>query len=78
MFYNQNSGKSPIFLSVKQVAQRIGASRASIYRWERNGQFPRRRQISAGRVAWVEEEVTAWMLSRPLGLGQQSPTRKTG
>ena len=48
-----------------------GASRASIYRWEKAGNFPQRRQISSNRVGWVESEIQNWMAARPPGLGQE-------
>lgn len=36
-------------------------SRTTIWRLERAGQFPKRLSISPGRVAWVREEVEAWV-----------------
>jgi len=31
---------------------------------ERNGKFPRRRQISSNSVGWLKSEVDAWVESR--------------
>ena len=59
------------FLNIKEVAELTGASRASIYRWEKVGNFPQRRQISSSRVGWVESEIQNWMRARPPGLGQE-------
>ena len=60
------------FLKISEVTELTGASRASIYRWERDGNFPQRRQISQSRVGWVEEEIREWMEARPTGLGQSN------
>jgi prophage regulatory protein len=42
----------------------ITASKVSIWRWERAGQFPKRVQVSPGRVAWIESEVRQWVQDR--------------
>ncbi len=39
-------------------------SRTTIWRLERAGQFPRRRQISPNRVAWRLGEILAWCSER--------------
>jgi prophage regulatory protein len=46
------------------VRARTGLSRSTIWRLERQGAFPRHRRISRNAVAWVEDEVAAWMLSK--------------
>jgi prophage regulatory protein len=52
-------------LDVKQVTDRTTLSRNTIWCLERAGDFPRRRQITANKVAWLESEVDAWIASRP-------------
>jgi len=52
-------------LDVKQVAERTTLVRATIWELERAGHFPRRRQVTANKVAWLESEVEAWIASRP-------------
>jgi prophage regulatory protein len=52
------------FLRFHAVRERTGLSRTTIWRLERKGAFPRHRRISANAVAWREDEVNAWMLSR--------------
>ena len=42
----------------------ITLSRTQIWRNERAGIFPKRVQLSAARVAWVESEVDAWIAER--------------
>ena len=46
------------------VRERTGLSRSTIWRLERQGDFPRHRRISANVVAWVEEEVIGWIHSK--------------
>ena len=46
------------------VRDRTGLSRSTIWRLERDGDFPKHRRISANVVAWVEEEVMGWIHSK--------------
>jgi prophage regulatory protein len=52
-------------LRLAQVCELTGLSRMTIYRLERRGEFPSRRQISANSVAWVDQDVLAWIEARP-------------
>ena len=60
------------FLKISEVIELTGLSRASLYRHEKSGKFPQRRQISSNRVGWVESEIEEWMEARPPGLGKES------
>ena len=42
-----------------------GMGYTSLFKLEREGKFPARRQLSPGRVAWIKAEVEAWMESAP-------------
>jgi predicted DNA-binding transcriptional regulator AlpA len=33
---------------------------------QRRGQFPRARQLSPNRIAWLADEITEWVASRPV------------
>jgi prophage regulatory protein len=55
------------FLSKAVVDEMTGLSNVTRWRMEKRGDFPKRRQISPNRVAYLESEVTAWMKSRPTG-----------
>jgi prophage regulatory protein len=57
---------SEIFWDLRTVAQKTGLSRATVYRYMARGEFPQRRKVGPGRVAWLASEVTAWSLSRPV------------
>lgn len=47
-----------------EVRQRTGLSRSTIWRMERSGIFPRRIKVSVNVVAWREDEVAAWIVSK--------------
>ena len=59
------------YLRFPFVHQATGLSRSTIFRLERIGDFPKRRQISPGAVAWLKEEVEQWMHSRAMTKGAQ-------
>jgi prophage regulatory protein len=60
------------FLRFPAVRARTGLSRTTIWRLERQGDFPRHRRISRNAVAWAEHEVADWIRSK-LG-GSSQPT----
>jgi len=38
----------------------------SIYRYERAGNFPKRRRVGINTVRWLDEDIVEWMRSRPV------------
>jgi prophage regulatory protein len=52
------------FLRIGDVVERVGLSRVSVWRRERDGDFPRRVKLGPNSVAWKESEIAAWMESR--------------
>lgn len=52
------------FLRIRQVSDKTGLSRSTIYRLEAAGLFPKRVQLSQGTVAWHESAVDDWMKGR--------------
>jgi prophage regulatory protein len=53
-------------LRTPEVVSTTGLSRMTIYRLERAGQFPSRRQLSQNCVAWPEDEILNWLKDRPM------------
>lgn len=51
-------------LTAKEVQQKIGLGRTTIWRLEKNGQFPKRRKFGIRAVRWLESEVDKWLESR--------------
>ena len=54
------------FLCKPEVLAISGLSHVTQWRMEKRGEFPKRRQISPGRVGWLESEILAWVESRPV------------
>jgi len=52
-------------IDAKLVSIKTGLSRTTIWRLERKGIFPRRIQLSPGRVGWDSDSVETWVKSRP-------------
>lgn len=52
-------------LRIDEVRRRTGLSRTSLWRKEKEGTFPSRVKIGANSVAWREEDIEAWIESRP-------------
>jgi prophage regulatory protein len=53
------------------VRNHTGLSETTIWRLERAGDFPARRQLSNNAVGWLRSEVEAWMVSREPSVGIQ-------
>lgn len=52
------------FLLKPETVKITGLSSSTIFRMEKAGLFPNRRQISTRRVGWLESEVLEWMANR--------------
>ena len=52
------------FLREAEVRHITGLSRTTRWRLERDGKFPRKRQISKNAVAWLASEIKSWMAER--------------
>jgi predicted DNA-binding transcriptional regulator AlpA len=48
------------FLRAREVVARTGLSKATLWRMQRAGAFPRPHRLSPHRVGWLETEVAAW------------------
>jgi prophage regulatory protein len=51
-------------LTIEQVCERVSLAKRSIYDQIKAGRFPLQVQLSPGRVAWLEDEVNAWLAAR--------------
>jgi len=49
------------FIRMKEVRQRTGLSRATIYRKIGEGSFPPNRKLGGQAVAWLNSEVQSWL-----------------
>lgn len=53
-----------LYLKRAEVVALVGLGYSTIWRLEREGKFPARRKLSAGRVGWVRAEVDRWAEDR--------------
>jgi prophage regulatory protein len=51
-------------LRLPQVVETSGLSKASIYRLEQAGDFPKRVCLSPGAVGWEQSKVQEWIKTR--------------
>ena len=49
-----------VWLASRVVEERTGKSRSTLWRWERDGRFPRRRRIGPNSIAYASDEVDEW------------------
>jgi len=49
------------------AARLLGISRATLYRWERNGRLAPRVILGPGTSGWREEDLAAFLASAPRG-----------
>jgi len=61
-----NFSIEPMYLDRDQAAQFVNLSGPAMQRLISSGSFPRPRQISARRVAWLVRELREWGESRPV------------
>jgi prophage regulatory protein len=52
-------------LRIQDVKNITGLSSATIWRMEKSGAFPLRRQIGPHSVGWLSSELLQWIESRP-------------
>jgi len=52
------------FMRIKEVKATTGLSGTTIWRLEKNNNFPRRKQIAKRCVAWLAEEIQEWIASK--------------
>lgn len=52
-------------LRTDQVLEKLGVSRATLYRLEAAGELPPRRRITANAVGWIEAEIDEFIASLP-------------
>lgn len=63
-------------LRTAQVTKLTGLSRVTIWRLERRGDFPHRRQLGRNSVGWLDREIHEWIEGRPRA-GNVTPAQRT-
>ncbi len=59
----------------RNVEEVTGLSRSSIYRLMQEGEFPRPVKVGLAAVRWRESDITAWLESRPVAMGEFDPPK---
>lgn len=54
----------PCILRLRDVKERTGLSRSTIYELMATGEFPKQVQLTLRSVGWSEDEVHDWILAR--------------
>lgn len=54
-----------LYLSVDQVAKRFDVSKDSIWRWKRNGDFPKPVKLGGSTTRWRLSDIEEWERHRP-------------
>ncbi len=62
--HTNESWQNDRIIRLPEVKDITGASASSIWRWEREEEFPKRIKIGARMVGWRISEVKAWIASR--------------
>ena len=52
-------------IPIGEVCSQTTLGKSCIYDKVKKNEFPKPRKITAGRVGWVQDEITAWIESRP-------------
>ncbi|KPF75039.1 hypothetical protein IP68_10480 [Blastomonas sp. AAP25] len=63
---------SPQLMSLNEAAQVTSLSRTSIFKLRSRGEFPRAVTLSEKRVAFVRDEVNAWIAARIADRGREA------
>lgn len=65
-----------LYLELAEVAEMVTLAEATIQKEVREGRFPRPRQLSGRRVAWLYREIEEWAENRPVS--DLAPPPNTG
>jgi prophage regulatory protein len=62
---NENHGRETRILRLRQVMDRVGLKRSTIYAAMRSDTFPRSVQIGRRAVGWLEADINDFVERRP-------------
>jgi prophage regulatory protein len=58
---DHGTAKPQRLIRLNEVKQRVGLSRASIYKRMSEGRFPKSRSLGARCAVWIEAEIDEWV-----------------
>ena len=53
--------QSPLFLRLRDVADRTAMGASTILAWEKSGKFPKAIRLSPGKRVWLSADVDQWV-----------------
>jgi prophage regulatory protein len=56
----------PRYLRAPEVANRLGISKSTLWKWTDEGRFPKPALVGPNVRAWRDDVVAAWMRKRPI------------
>jgi predicted DNA-binding transcriptional regulator AlpA len=65
-----------LILRTAAVIRLTGLSRTTLWRLERQGDFPERVRLGLNSVGWREEEIARWIDTRPRGLAESTSNQR--
>jgi prophage regulatory protein len=66
----------PRVLRRPEVEARTGVENTTIWRKVKAGTFPQPIQLGPNSIGWIDEEVDAWIASRPRGTVKLGPVKR--
>ena len=54
---------TPIIITKKDIAKIVGLSYPTVHQLEKDGQFPKRKQLTVKRVGWLYSELEDWAIN---------------
>jgi predicted DNA-binding transcriptional regulator AlpA len=60
------AAKPARLISKKEVLARVGISSPTLWLWQRQSKFPRGRDLGGNKTCFLESEIEAWILARPI------------
>jgi predicted DNA-binding transcriptional regulator AlpA len=62
-------------IRITELMEITGLSMSTLMRMERTGRLPRRRKVSKQAMAWLSDEIEAWMRALPVTPRGQNPVK---
>lgn len=67
------SRHSPLFLRLREVADRVAMGASTILAWEKKGMFPKAVRLSPGKRVWLASDVERWVHRLAADLDEINP-----
>lgn len=65
-------------LNAREVVERVGLHRNTIWKQVRAGKFPAPHELAGNKIGWPESTISTWLNSRPRRTYGAEPAPKAG